>query len=94
MAVVEVLGGESAKVELLAAEDFSYALAPEESTQLAFPGPGFVYAPAVEGAEAGFTYVLMEGKAIGKVPVVYGQTVEQQKEEDPSFFQKLVQKVL
>ena len=45
------------------------------------PGPGFVYAPAVEGADAGVAYVLIEGTAIGKVPVVYGQTVEQRKEE-------------
>ena len=94
VAVVDVLGGEAAKVELLAAEDFSYALAPEESTQLAFPGPGFVYAPAVEGAEAGFTYVLMEGKAIGKVPVVYGQTVEIKQEEEIPSWRKLLRQLL
>lgn len=95
VAVVDVLGGEAAKVEILAAEDFSHALAPEEQPRLAMPGPGFVYAPAVEGADAGHAYVLIEGKAVGKVPVVYGQTVEQQKEEEKSsFFQKLVQRIL
>ncbi len=89
---MEVAGGENQKVELLAAEDFDYALAPEERPQLALPGPGFVYAPAVAGGEAGFAYVLIEGKAVGKVPVVYGETIEQIPEEEKSFWQKLFHK--
>ena len=86
---VEVVGGESMQVQILAAEDFFYALAPEEKPQLMLPGPGFVYAPAVEGAEAGFAYILIEGKAVGKIPVVFGQTVERIQEEEKSFFEKL-----
>ena len=86
---VEVAGGENQRVSVLAAEDFSYALAPEERPQLMLPGPGFVYAPAVEGGDAGVAYVLLEGKAIGKVPVVYGQTIEQIPEEKKSFWEKL-----
>ena len=85
---LEVVGGENHRVQVLAAEDFSYALAPEEQPQLMLPGPGFVYAPAVESADAGAVYVLLEGKAIGKVPVVYGQTIEQLPEEEKSFWQK------
>lgn len=85
----EVVGGENHKVQLLAAEDFDYAIAAEERPQLAVPGPGFVYAPAVEGADAGYAYVLIEGKAVGKVPLVYGATVEQECEEEKSFWQKL-----
>ena len=87
---LEVLGGENSRVAVLAAEDFSYSLAPEERPQLAIPGPGFVYAPAVEGAEAGYAYVLLEGKAIGKVPVMYGQTVEMVQEDEKSFWEKLL----
>lgn len=85
-----VLGGVDSRVEVIATEDFSYALAQEEKTQTALPGPGFVYAPAVEGADAGFVYVLLEGKAIGRVPVVYGQTIEQEREPEKSFWQKLL----
>lgn len=81
VATVEVLGGENRQVSLIAQEDFSYALAPEETVQIACGGPGFVYAPAVEGAEAGYAYVLLRGKAVGKVPIVYGATVERQPEE-------------
>jgi D-alanyl-D-alanine carboxypeptidase len=86
---VEVLGGESQLVERLAAEDFFYALAPDEKPELAMSGPGFVYAPAVEGAEAGFAYVLIGGKTIGKIPLVYGQTVEQSQTEEKTIWQKL-----
>ncbi|MGN1016007.1 MAG: D-alanyl-D-alanine carboxypeptidase family protein [Faecousia sp.] len=86
---VEVAGGEGARVEILAAEHFVYALAPEENPQVVLPGPGFVYAPVAEGAGAGFAYVLIQGKAVGKFPVVYGQTVEQEREEPKSFWEKL-----
>ena len=86
---LEVVGGEARQVQILAAEDFSYALAEGERPQLMLPGPGFVFAPAVEGAEAGEAYVLIEGKAIGKIPVVYGQTIEQTKTEEKRFWQKL-----
>ena len=91
---LEVAGGENRKVQVLAAEDFDYALAPEERPQLALPGPGFVYAPAVAGAEAGYAYVLIQGKAVGKIPVVYGETIEQIQEEEKSFWMKLLENVL
>ena len=91
--ILEVMGGENHKVEVLAAEDFSYALAPEERPQLALPGPGFVYAPAVEGADAGYAYVLIEGKAVGKVPVVYGQTIEQKKAEENFFWNRIKERL-
>lgn len=89
VSVQEVLSGDARRIEVLAAEDFSYALAAEECPQLVLPGPGFVYAPAVEGAEAGFAYVLINGTVIGKVPVVYGATVEQEAEEQKGLWQKL-----
>lgn len=86
---VEVVGGKTHRTQILAAEDFSYALAPEETTQLAIPGPGFVYAPAVEGADAGCAYILLNGNAVGSVKTVYGQTVEQEKTEEKGFWKKL-----
>ncbi len=87
-----VAGGKNGRVAVLAAENFDYALAPEEQPQLALPGPGFVYAPAVEGAEAGYVYVLIQGKAVGKVPVVYGATIEQMPEEEKSFWQRVLER--
>ncbi len=86
---LEVAGGQCQQVAVLAAEDFDYALAREEKPQLALPGTGFVYAPAVEGADAGFCYVLIQGKAVGKFSVVYGQTIEQTPTEEKSIWQRL-----
>ena len=74
-----------------AEKDFSYALAQGESPVLVLPGPGFVYAPAVAGADAGFAYVLINGNAIGKVPVVYGGTVEQNAAEQKGFWRRLLE---
>ena len=81
LGTVDVLGGESGIVEILAAENFSFPLAPEERPYTMLPGAGFVYAPVSQGEDAGFAYVLISGKAIGKVPVVYGRTIRQECEE-------------
>ena len=86
---LEVAGGQRRRVELIAAEDFSYSLAAEEHPVLMIPGPGFVYAPVAEGADAGYAYVLIAGKAVGKVPIVYGETIEQEQTEEKSFLEKL-----
>ena len=86
---LEVESGQGDRVQVLAAADFDYALAEGENPILVLPGPGFVYSPVTEGADAGFVYVLIEGKAVGKIPVIYGQTVETEPEEERSFFQKL-----
>ena len=84
----EVLGGENAQAEILAADDFSFAVAPEERPYTMLPGPDFAYAPVSEGEAAGFAYVLIQGNAIGRVPVVYGCTIPQE-EPERSFFEKL-----
>ena len=89
LGTVEVVGGENCRVEVLAAEDFEYPLATDERPVTMLSGQGFVYAPAVEGADAGFAYVVINGKAVGKIPVVYGTTVEQIKEKEKSFLEKL-----
>lgn len=85
---LDVVGGSSHSIQVLAAVDFSYALAEGESPMLVLPGTGFVYAPAVEGADAGFVYVLINGNAIGKVPVKYGNTIELEAEEHKGFWRK------
>ena len=72
----ESASGNPSKVAVLAAENFVYSVSKEENPQLLLPGSGFIYAPVAEGADAGYAYVLLSGKAVGKIPVVYGQTSE------------------
>ena len=56
------------------------------------PGCGFVYAPVSEGQEAGFAHIFVDGVPVGKVQLLYGQTVEQIKEDKPSLLEKLFHK--
>ena len=74
---VEIEGGQEGYVHILAAEDFSYAVAEDEIMTVELHGPGFVYAPVVEGAQAEAAYVCLNGKPVGKISTVYGETIEQ-----------------
>jgi len=89
IAMVDVAGGQTQRVEIRAAEHFSYAIAPEEIKTLVYPGTGFVYAPVTEGADAGFAHVQIEGKTVGKIPVIYGQTVEMEETEEKSLLKRI-----
>ena len=75
---------------MVAAEDFSYALAPDENTEIVISGPGFVYAPVTAGADAGFAHVCIGGKSIGKVPLCYGETIEKVMDEKKSFWERWI----
>ena len=77
LGTVEIAGGEHERVELLADEDFYYALAQNEKVTINIPDPGFVYAPVAEGQTAGFAQIYLNGQWIGKVSLVFGDNVEQ-----------------
>ena len=83
-----ILGG-AGKVRLVAGENFSFALAQGEQPQIVIGGQNFAYAPVAQGAEAGTAYVLLAGKIVGRVPLVYGETVEQLPPEKKSPWQRL-----
>ena len=85
----EIAGGETGNVQLLAGDNFDYARSAQDQVTLVFPGTGFVYAPVVQGAEAGFVHVCIDGKSVGKVPVIYGETVEKTMEQKRSFWERL-----
>jgi D-alanyl-D-alanine carboxypeptidase len=86
---VEVSGGQEGFVELLANKDFCYALAPGETVTVELPGSGFVYAPVQQSDNAGVAHILVDGKAVGSVPLRYGQTVNRTAEERKTLFDKL-----
>ena len=83
---VEVVGGRSERVNVLAAEDFFYAISNDEKPHVILSGPGFSYAPVVEGKEGGFAYVCIGDKSVGKLPVIYENTVEQVVPEKKHFW--------
>ena len=89
MGTVEIAGGQAGKVKLLAAENFDYALAEDEEITTEIIGPGFVYAPVVRGAEAGYAHLCIDGKSVGKIPLIYGETIEQSPEKEKNFWEKI-----
>ena len=90
MGTVEIAGGQAGQVKLLAAEDFDYSLAEHEKITTEIIGPGFVYAPVVRGAEAGFAHLCIDGKSVGKIPLIYGETIEQTPEKEKNFWEKII----
>jgi D-alanyl-D-alanine carboxypeptidase len=81
-----VFSGQETRVPLLAAEDFSFALAQDEEAHVLLSGHDFVYAPVVQGQAAGYAYVCIGEEIIGKVPVIYENTVEIRKETKKYFW--------
>ena len=86
---VEVAGGQKNAVQLIAADSFYYAVAAGERITVKLPPAEFVYAPVVKGANAGYANVLLDGKCIGKIELLYGQTVEMKAEEKIPFYKRL-----
>lgn len=73
---VEIAGGECDRVQVLAGKDFSFPLAKDEKPEILLSGPGFAFAPVVQGENAGVAYICVGDNCVGKVPVIYAQTVE------------------
>lgn len=89
LGTAEVAGGEADRVELIAGADFSFSLANGEQPKIYLPPSGFVYAPVVEGKQAGYANICLDGVQIGKIPLFYGDTVELEKTEKQPFFKRL-----
>lgn len=73
---VDVISGSYATVSICSAESFSYALAKNEVVKVIPQTVPFVYAPVLEGQTAGYAYICVDGKVVGKVPMYFGKTVE------------------
>lgn len=88
---LEVLGGEGEIVHLIAAEGFEYALAKNEEPEVVVSPQEFVYAPVVAGSEVGCAYVMLGESCVGKVKLVYGETVEryQEPEKEKTILERL-----
>ena len=88
LGTVEVAGGQYSDVNLLAAEDFDFPLAKDEKVKILLQGVGFVYAPVIQEQAAGYAYIFVDDQCVGKVALLYGDSVEQTKPK-ASFWSKL-----
>ena len=78
LGTAEIAGGQERVVQLIAKENFAYPLAQEETVEISLPKPEFVYAPVAYGQDAGFAFLSVDGCPIGRVALMYGNTVEQE----------------
>ncbi len=88
LGTMAVAGGQAGTVELIADQDFSYAIQKEETVSILLSQPDFVYAPVVEGQNAGYAYVLLGDIPVGKVRLKFGNTIEQEKEKPVPFYRR------
>jgi len=89
LGTVQVAWGDRENVSLIAADDFDFSIAEGESVSIELPGQGFVYAPVSKGQYAGSAHILIDGVPVGSVNLLYGETTEQIKEQEKSFFENL-----
>ncbi len=85
---ISILGGETGDVTLIAGEDFQFSLAQDEQPYIVLGGTSFAYAPVVQGQAAGYAFVCIGDEVIGKIPLVYGETVELAQEEKKHFWER------
>ena len=86
LGALAVVGGEADRVDVVASEDFYYAIAQDEQPYVLLAGSEFVYAPVSEGQSAGVAYICIGEKTVGKVPVEFASTVEQTEPEKRHFW--------
>jgi hypothetical protein len=48
----------------------------------------------VEGADAGYAHILVEGKPVGKVKLYYSETIEQQPGKEKTLLERLLERIL
>lgn len=89
LGTVEVAGGTAGCVELVASEDFSYAMAEGESWHIGFQEIGFVYAPVVRGDTAGYAHIFVDNVPVGKLGLEFGDTIELEEEVRVPWWKKL-----
>lgn len=93
LGTVEILSGQESRVNVLAAQDFSYALAANEQPQIVLSPPGFSYAPVKRGEHAGFAYVCIGESVVGKIPVVYEKSVDQEVAQKKPFWKDWIERI-
>ena len=89
LGLTDIAGGTCDAVTLIAKESFDYALRDDEIAEIILPAPGFVYAPVAVGQDAGYAQVYLGNQRIGFVPLIYGETIEQEIMQEPSNWQRL-----
>jgi len=84
-----ILGGDGTHVPLVAAEDFSYALAAGEEIDIVLSPQQFSYAPVQEGRTEGCAYAVLGETVVGEIPLVWGTSLEAKQEKEKTLLERL-----
>ena len=90
LGTAEIAGGEYDGVELIAKEEFAFPMSEDEKAEIILPSPGFVYAPVAQCQDAGYAQVYVDNQWVGKIPLIYGRTVEQEVQPKPKILERLL----
>ncbi len=88
VADVPVIYGDRPSVDAVAAIPFCYALSVEEQPELVLHLPRFLFAPVEQGAAAGTADIVLNGRILGSVSLVWAESVYEPAEE-PGFWRKI-----
>ena len=84
-----IVGGDGTAVPLLAGESFSYAMAPDEEFDIVLDPRYFSYAPVTGGAGEGSAYVVLGHQVVGRIPLVWGSSLEETKQKEKTLLERL-----
>ena len=84
-----ILGGDGTHVPLVAAEDFSYALAAGEEIDIVLSPQQFSYAPVQEGKPEGCAYAVLGDAVVGEIPLVWGTSLDAKQEKEKTLLERL-----
>ena len=84
-----ILGGDGTRVPLVAEEGFSYALAAGEEIGIVLSPQLFSYAPVAGGAPEGCAYAVLDGRVVGRIPLVWGFGLEETQEKEKTLLERL-----
>ena len=90
LGTAEVAGGMETCVALVSDASFYFPLAAGENVEIRLPEPGFVYAPVASGQPAGEAKIYLNNYLVGKVSLIYGDTIEQEPQQELKLWKRLL----
>ena len=84
-----IVGGDGTRVPLVAAKEFTYALAPGEEIGIVLSPQLFSFSPVRGGRPEGCAYAVLDGRVVGEIPLVWAWTQEETKEKNRTLLERL-----
>jgi D-alanyl-D-alanine carboxypeptidase len=87
---VPVLSGDRIEVHAVAQTTFTYSLLQDETPELRLHLPRMLFAPVTGGAAAGSADVMLNGRVLGTVPLIWAESVFETPTEHRMIWQRIL----